>query len=65
VGPSVKEYEEAVVLASDVYSKLSLLLFGTLNEFDHTDDWQIDPILKSLSKELTDWLEERKRKYGA
>jgi hypothetical protein len=64
-GPSVKKYEEAVVFASQMYNKLSFVLFGTTTHFDHMDDWEIDPILKSLSKELTDWLDERRRKYGS
>jgi hypothetical protein len=64
-GPSVKKYAEAVVLASDVYNRLSFIMFRTSTPFEHTKDWEIDPILRSLSKELTDWLEERKRKYGS
>ena len=65
MGPSVKKYEEAVMFASEVYNKLSFVLFGTSTAFMHVDDWEIDPILKSLSTELTDWLKERRSKYGS
>lgn len=64
LGPTVKKYEEAVIFASELYNKLSFVMFGTSTAFNCVDDWKIDPILRSLSKELTDWLEERKNKYG-
>jgi len=64
-GPSVKRYEEAVVFASEMYNKISYVLFGNTSEFNHMDDWEIDPILKSLSKEWTDWLKDHEIKFGA
>jgi len=63
-GPSVKTYEDAVVFTSDIYNRLSLVMFGNTTAFNEVEDWEIDPILKSMSKELTERLNDRKIRFS-